>query len=67
MNAVVVPMFKSEKHNLILNVIILIVGLIVIYSVIPFSPPLWFNIVYPLIIGIPVIGSVYKILRKDKR
>ncbi|NYF24354.1 hypothetical protein HDC33_001179 [Sporosarcina sp. JAI121] len=33
-------MFKSEKHNLITNIILWITALIIIYSAIPYKTPL---------------------------
>ena len=61
-----VPIFKSKKHNLIADITFWIIGLIVIYSIITFKPPLWFNILLPLLMGLPVIVGVYKMLRKDR-
>lgn len=58
-------MFTSEKHNLIAGITFMIIALIVVYSTITFKPPLWFNILLPLLVGLPVIEGVYKILRKD--
>lgn len=58
-------MFKSEKHNLIADITFRIIALIVIYSSITFKPPLWFNILFPLLTGLPIIEGVYKMLRKD--
>lgn len=58
-------MFKSEKHNLIADITFWIISLIVIYSIITFKPPLWFNILLPLLMGLPVIVGVYNMLRKD--
>ncbi|GGJ77078.1 hypothetical protein GCM10007111_43420 [Virgibacillus kapii] len=57
-------MFKSEKHNLIANIIVWIAAIIVIYNAILFEPPLWFNILFPLILGIPIIKNIYRIVKK---
>lgn len=61
----VISMFKSEKYNLITNIIIWIAALIIIYNVILFEPPLWFNILFPLIMAIPIIRSIYKMVRNN--
>lgn len=59
-------MFKSEKDNLIANVLGWIAALVIIYSAINFKPPLWFNIAFPLIMGVPTFGTIRRILKRDK-
>ncbi len=61
-----VPILKNEKHNLIGDIIFRIITLVVTYSVMTFEPPLWFNIIFPLLVGMPVVTSFYKLHRKDK-
>ncbi len=58
-------MLKSEKHNLVANILVWIAALIIIYNAITFEPSLWFNISFPLIMGIPTFRSIRRILKKD--
>ncbi|MBM7578636.1 hypothetical protein [Jeotgalibacillus terrae] len=59
-------MFKSEKHNLIANILVWILVLIVVFNTIRFDPPLWFNILMPAITAIPIFKSIYKLRRGDE-
>ena len=58
-------MFISEKYNLISSIIFWILSLIIVYSAKTFEPTLWFNIIFPLLTGIPIIKGVYKVFGKD--
>lgn len=59
-------MFKSEKHNLIANIIIWILAVILVFNVVSFDPPVWFYILVPLLMSTSIIRSIYRI-RKQLR
>lgn len=58
-------MFKSEKHNLIADIVLRIAAIIIIYSVSSFEKLLWFNILFPLLIILPIIGKVYRLQKNN--
>lgn len=59
-------MFKSEKHNLIADIILGIAAIIIVYSVSSFEKNLWFNVLFPLLIFIRPIGIIYKMYKNKQ-